>query len=226
MNLLTILFLSISSVSGSVLLGIGLANLPQPSSSYVQGSGETAETIAEKNRIIVLNSYEFKLTMIGTGLIILAFCVLVWAKSRDERLRILDEERLELRKTREKNAENKNPVQQLVEKKAVNKNPVQQLVEKSAELDSKISQTPVNKHIQSQPPERNVLQIQRLSTYPRPILKNAGYNIQLTKPPYKNPHPYQRNYYPRPYYPRPYYPRPYNTLYPSYNQPVIEYIKY
>ena len=217
MNLLTILFLLSSAFSGIVVMGIGLAKLPQPSTTYIEGSGDSAESIAKKNQAIIINSYEFKLVLIGTGLIFLALCVLVWAKHRDEQLRIIDETRLERKRVQE--------YQLNLEKEAAkNKSPVQQLVQKSAELDSNNTQTTAAKvkpYINTQMPiakpvietrPRPVLHTQR-TNYPKPILKQVGFNsIVQQHGPYTQP--------------RSYYPRPYNTLYPCYNRPVIEYIKY
>lgn len=196
MNLFTILFLGSSALSGIVTLSIGLVNLPQPTTSYTEGSGETAQTVAEKNTEIVLQSRAFKETMIGAGLIMLFIISLSWVKYREEQLRIIDEI------------------------KELNKSPVQQLVPKSAELDSKNKQTPINKPIQvehspalkpqnliASSNQDTVLDIQRQTTYPKPILKNVGFATLSVKKPIKvaftNPSP-------NPYYP---YPRPYNAIY-------------
>jgi hypothetical protein len=227
MNLLTILFLLSSALSGVVVMGIGIAKLPQPSTTYIEGSGDSAESIAKKNQEIIINSYEFKLVLIGTGLIFLALCVLVWAKHRDEQLRIIDETRLERKRVQE--------YQLNLEKEAAkNKSPVQQLVQKSAELDSNttvvssntvantvpnqnIMQTnrPINPVIETRP--RPILNTQR-TNFPKPILKQIGVNSIVQQ---SGPYTQQRSYYPPSYY-----PHPYNTVYPRYNRPVIEYIKY
>jgi hypothetical protein len=245
MNLLTILFLCSTALSGVVTLSIGIANLPQPSTTYVQGSGETAQSVAEKNQSIIINSLAFKMTMIGTGLIFLFIISFLLIKHREEQLRIKDETRLEQKRLRDYQL-------QVEKEKAQNKSPVQQLLPKSAELDSKNKQTPINKPIQVEvgynnkpiqvesspelkPPHPTavskpdtVLHIQRQTTYPISILKNVGITTLPVKPSVTNPRSYYPRpyyphpYYPHPYYPHPYYPRPYNTLYPCYNKPVTK----
>jgi hypothetical protein len=152
MNLLTILFLSTTTISGTVVLGVGLANIPQPSTTYIEGSGETAQSIARKNNDIILNSLAFKEAMIGTGLIILSVILLVGAKYRDERISILAEEQ-----------------EEKIRQKTNVKTPVNKLLIKSAEPNA-LTNVVISERA---PTQLNLLQVQR-QNYPRSILKNSS----------------------------------------------------
>jgi len=213
MNLLTILFLTSTALSGVVVFGIGIANLPQHSTSYVEGSGETAETVAEKNRTITINSAAFKETIIGTGLIILFVISLVCIKYREEQLRIKDEARLEQQKIRSHRLKQENRQTRSVDQ----------------QLDYKIKEVPNNKPINVQSPEynqptENTLQIRRelkpiTISNPRPQVTNPMPQVtnprpQVTNPRLQvtNPRPQVTNPRPQVTNPQTYYPRPFNTL--------------
>ena len=129
-------------------MSIGISNLPQPQTTYTEGS-QSADSVAKVNQQIIVQSFAFKETVIGAGLTLgglIAFLIYFKLVERAE-IRIYAEE--ELRKARELEAKKAKEAKELEAKKA-------------KELEAKEAKEALEKAlVLNVPPQKSILKVSR-----------------------------------------------------------------